>query len=88
MTEIHYSDRKPPNVITAEQVRLNRQLVDEACVYQPPHEVDAQMGEFCDCENKRLRWVIEEAIKHPGCSSSLRAALEAAVEKWPASPQT
>jgi hypothetical protein len=78
VTEIHYFDRKPPNVITAEQVRLNRELTAEAC---------AHGGAIC-CDSKRYKWVIEEAIKHPGCSSSLRAALEAAVEKWPASPQT
>ena len=71
-------DSPPMNAITADQVRLNRELTADAC---------AHGGAVC-CEAKRYKWVIEGAIKHPGCSSSLRAALEAAVEKWPASPTT
>ena len=71
-----YFDREPPNVITAEQVRLNRELTADACQHG---------GAIC-CEAKRLRWLIEQAIKHPGASSSLRAALEAGLEPWPASP--
>ncbi len=70
MTEIVYFDRKPTNAITAEQVRLNRELTMDIC----------QHGGAACCESKRLRWVIEESIKHPGASSSLRAALEAALE--------
>lgn len=62
-------DTPPQNAITAEQVRLNTELVNEACA-----------DGHCDCEPKRLRWVIEQAIKHPGASSMLRAALEAALE--------
>lgn len=61
-------DTPPQNAITAEQVRLNRELTDEAC------------EKHCGCESSRLRWVIEQAIKHPGASSTLRAALEAAIE--------
>lgn len=71
-------DNPPMNAITADQVRMNRELTADAC---------AHGGAIC-CDAKRLRWVIEESIKHPGASSSLRAALEAALEPWPASPTT
>jgi hypothetical protein len=61
-------DTPPQNAITAEQVRLNTELTNEAC------------EKHCGCLASRLTWVIEQAIKHPGASSSLRAALEAALE--------
>lgn len=77
-TGIAERDAAPENIITADQVRLNRELTVDACQHN---------GAIC-CDAKRLRWVIEQAIKHPGASSTLRAVLEAAVEPWPASATT
>ena len=67
---VHYIDNPPQGSVTADQVRHNAELSKAACL----------CTEDCQCEEKRLRWVLEQAIKHNGCSSSLRAALEAALE--------
>lgn len=55
--------------ITAEQVRLNHELVNEAC------------EDHCDCEASRLRWVLEKLLNHRGASSSVKAIIEAALER-------
>lgn len=73
-----YLDSPPIRAITADQVRLNRELTVDACQHA---------GAIC-CDAKRLRWVIEAAIKHPGASSLLRGVLEAAIEPWPESKTT
>lgn len=61
-------DNKPLAAITAEQVRLNTELTNEAC------------EKHCGCEASRLTWVLEQLGKHPGVSSSARAVIEAALE--------
>lgn len=61
-------DNKPINAITAEQVRLNTELTNEAC------------EKHCGCEASRLAWVLEQLAKHPGVSSSARAVIGAALE--------
>ena len=82
MTEVEqepfYFDRKPLPAITADQVRLNRELTADVCTHG---------GAVC-CEGKRLRWVLEQLQAHPGVWSTAKAVIEAALEPWPASPTT
>ena len=68
--KLTYFDRKPMNAITADQVRLNKELTIDACEHE---------GKIC-CDAKRLRWVLEQLQKHPGVSSSAGAVIEAALE--------
>ena len=73
-----FFDRAPPNIITAEQVRLNRELTVEACKHG---------GAIC-CDAKRLRWGLEGLQNHPGINSTARATIEALLEPWPDSQTT
>ncbi len=68
--KLTYFDRKPLPGITADQVRLNRELTADVCSHG---------GAVC-CDAKRLRWVLEELHKHPGVWSTAKAVIEAALE--------
>jgi hypothetical protein len=76
--KLNYFDRAPTNAITAEQVRLNKELTADACQHE---------GKIC-CDAKRLRWVLEGLRNHPGMNAASKAVVEAALEPWPASPKT
>jgi hypothetical protein len=65
-----YIDNPPLRALTAEQVRLNKELTVDACQHE---------GKIC-CDAKRLRWVLEGLRNHPGMNAASKAVVEAALE--------